>query len=381
MKICLCLAILGLAAGAVEKPAHSPGLTVDANGTLLRNGVPYRGFGVNYFDAFFRTLSDPEDTSYEAGFAELRKYNIPFARVMFTGFWPSDMKLYMEDKEEYFQRMDAVVRSAEKNGIGLIPSLFWYDGCVPDLVGEPRDQWGNPESKTHAFMRNYISEVVTRYQDSPAIWGWELGNEYNLGADLPNAAEHRPKIVPHLGTLTSRSERDDLTHSMLHTAFTEFAKEVRKYDPYRIISTGNSIPRPSSWHQREENSWTKDTPEQVFEILAGQNPDPVNVISIHTYQDVQDSIPQMMAMARKLKKPLFIGEFGVPGTGAEVGEVFAHMLGMIEKERVPLAAIWVYDFGHQTDYSVTGSNERSYQLKAVGEANERIQEGAARGLQ
>ena len=217
MKIWICLASLSLTVGAAEKSSSGFGLTVDADGALLRNGVPYGGFGVNYFSAFSRVLLDPDDTSYEEGFKELASYEIPFARVMFTGFWPSNMELYMEDKPAYFQRMDAVVKSAEENGIGLIPSLFWYDGMVPDLVAEPRDQWGNPESKTHAFMRNYINEVVTRYKDSPAIWGWELGNEYNLGADLPNAAEHRPKIVPHLGTLTSRSERDDLTHEMLHT--------------------------------------------------------------------------------------------------------------------------------------------------------------------
>jgi len=375
VKVCICLAILSLAAGAAEKASSSPGLTVDADGRLLRDGDPYRGFGVNYFSAFSRVLLDPDDTSYEEGFKELASYGIPFARVMFTGFWPSNMKLYMEDKAAYFQRMDAVVKSAEKNGIGLIPSLFWYDGAVPDMVAEPRDQWGNPKSKTHAFMRDYTREVVTRYKDSPAIWGWELGNEYSLGADLPNAAEHRPKIVPHLGTLTSRSERDDLTHEMLYTAFVEFAKEVRKYDPDRIISTGNSIPRASSWHQREENSWTKDNYEQTFEILAGQNPDPVDVISIHIYGDVQDSIPQMMEMSAKLEKPLFIGEFGVPGSGTEVETAFAALLAAVEKERVPLAALWVYDLAMQSGYTVTGSNERAYQLKALAEANERLWKG------
>ena len=372
MKVCVYLAILSLAASTAEKPSGGLGLTVDADGTLLKNGIPYRGFGVNYFSAFHRVLLDAGNTSYEAGFKELGSYGIPFARVMFTGFWPSDMKLYMEDKEAYFQRMDAVVESAEDNGIGLIHSLFWYDGAVPDLVGEPRDQWGNPESETHAFMRNYIREVVTRYKDSPAIWGWELGNEYNLGADLPNAAEHRPKIVPHLGTLTSRSERDDLTHEMLHTAFVEFAKEVRKYDPYRIISTGNSIPRASAWHQREENSWIRDSYEQTYEILAGQNPDPIDVISVHIYKDVQDRIPQMMEMATKLKKPLLIGEFGVPDDGPEVKAEFTNLLATIERERVPLAALWVYDMDGQPGYTVTGSNARAYQLEAVAEANERI---------
>ena len=57
---------------------------------------------------------------------------------------------------------------------------------MPDLVGEPRNQWGNPESKTRQFMRTYIREVVSRYVNSPAIWGWEFGNEYNLSLDTPD---------------------------------------------------------------------------------------------------------------------------------------------------------------------------------------------------
>ena len=58
---------------------------------------------------------------------------------------------------------------------------------MPDLVGEPRNQWGNPQSKTRQFMRTYIREVVSRYVNSPAIWGWEFGNEYNLSLDTPDA--------------------------------------------------------------------------------------------------------------------------------------------------------------------------------------------------
>ena len=45
----------------------------------------------------------------------------PFARFMCSGFWPSENRLYQQDKEAYFQRLDAVVRAAEKHGIGLIP--------------------------------------------------------------------------------------------------------------------------------------------------------------------------------------------------------------------------------------------------------------------
>ncbi len=78
---------------------------------------------------------------------------------------------------------------------------------MPDLVGEPMDQWGNPESKVHEWMREYVREVVTRYRYSPAIWAWEMGNEFGLQASLPNAASHRAPIWPDLETATSRSER------------------------------------------------------------------------------------------------------------------------------------------------------------------------------
>ncbi len=348
------------------------GLMVNERGILCKDGMLYRGFGVNYFDAFIRVLLDPEDTSYEAGFQVLAEYGIPFARVMFTGFWPRDMQLYLEDREVYFQRMDGVVRAAEKHGIGLIPSLFWYSGMVPDLVGEPRNQWRNPDSKTHAFMRQYVREVVTRYRNSPAIWGWEFGNEYNLAADLPNAAEHRPKIVPHLGTATQRSEQDDLTHEMIRMAVRTFAQEVHRYDPYRILPSGHSIPRPSAWHQWEEGTWTRDTPEQMFEILAGQHPDPINMISVHIYDEALERLDMLITMVEKLGKPLFVGEFGIAGFGAETERAFGELLERLVQASVPLAALWVYDYRRQDALNVTGTNSRAYQLKALAEVNRRL---------
>lgn len=369
----MCVLVVAMTTGGAPVPHHPPGLICRSDGVLLKDGAPYRGIGVNYFDAFARTLKDHNDTSYDAGFATLAAREIPFARFMCTGFWPSEMKLYLHDRETYFKRLDGVVRSAAKHGVGLIPSLFWYMPTVPDLVGELCDQWGNPQSKTHEFMRTYVREVVTRYQDSPAIWGWEFGNEYNLDADLPNAKEHLPPIVPQLGTPATRSDRDILTHEMIRTAFREFAKEVRKYDRTRIVCTGNSIPRPSAWHQMHEGTWTKDSREQFAEMLAGDNPDPVDTISVHVYADAADQLAEAVRAAGSSNKPLFVGEFGDPGEGSETKERFASLLRRVEELEVPLAALWVFDYGGQTDWSVRADNARSYQLQAIAEANRRIQ--------
>ena len=143
-------------------------LRVGPGGALLRDGKPFQAIGVNYFDCFARTLRDPADRSYEQGFAELARRGIPFCRFMACGYWPKDWDLYLRDRRRYFRLLDRVVRAAERHGIGLIPSLFWHSATVPDIVGEPRNQWGNPRSKTHAFMRRYVREVVTRYHEMQA---------------------------------------------------------------------------------------------------------------------------------------------------------------------------------------------------------------------
>ncbi len=53
---------------------------------MLKNGKPYRGIGINYFDCFLRTLNKADGTSYDFGFATLAAKGIPFARFCATGF-------------------------------------------------------------------------------------------------------------------------------------------------------------------------------------------------------------------------------------------------------------------------------------------------------
>ncbi len=352
---------------------EKPGLTVSADGTLMRGGKPFRGIGVNCFPLFGRLLNDAKDIRYEAGLKTLGRRGIPFVRFMCGGFWPRDNALYTTDKAEYFRRLDLVVKSAERHGVGLVPSLFWHMSTVPDQVGEPCDQWGNPKSKVHAFMRTYVREVVTRYRTSPAIWGWEFGNEYNLPADLPNAAKHRPVCWPTLGTPATRSARDDLTHAMMRTAIAAFATEVRRYDPHRIISSGNSIPRSSAWHQQTGKSWRTDTPAQQAEVLRSDNPDPCDVISIHVYTDANKRLTAAARTAAATRKPLFIGEFGVEGpTTDATRKRFAELVQALERSNVPLAALWVFDHTPQKTWNVTDTNTRSYQLDLIVAANKRM---------
>lgn len=357
---------------AAEPPL---GLQAGPRGEVRRGGVPFRGIGVNYYDLFARALAEPRRTNDVAGLDALAERKIPFLRFSAGGYWPNDWGLYQTNRAEHFARLDAVVRHAEERRLGLMPSLFWMLSTVPDLVGEPMQAWGQTNSRTHAFLRQYTRELVTRYRSSPAIWAWEFGNEFNLAADLPNAAEHRPPVVPSVGTPVARSPRDELSHAMVRVALRAFAEEVRRYDPDRLILSGHAFPRPSAWHQIAEHSWTRDTPAQFAEVLAADHPDPVNSLTVRSYDPKEDGgrLEQAIAVSRSVKKPLFVGEFGVPGRATEAArEQFRNMLGQFEKFEVPLAALWVFDFDAQADdWNVTVSNERRWQLDEIQQANAR----------
>lgn len=376
------------------KPADSKhGLTVSGEGVLLLEGKPFRGVGVNYFNAFLRTLTPDgtTDTSYRSGFRYLKERNIPFIRFSAGGYWPSDWNMYRHNKTRYFENFDSFVKAAEETGIGLIPSLFWHYATVPDLVNEPVGQWGNPSGKTHAFMKEYVREVVTRYRGSPAIWGWEFGNEYNLEADLPGE-DHLPPVVVALGTPPARSRADKLTGEAIKAAFSAFAAEVRQYDASRIVISGNAACRPSSWHLKHQQSWEKDSKEQYFAMLDDQNPDPLSVYSMHHYPELENQyfqdrnvslsglVEATMKHSLERKKPLFIGEFGAQeaqyGVSGARGKYF-EILEAIEAYEVPLAAVWVFDYPpHDADpgINISPSNgPREYMLEAIQSLNTRLQ--------
>jgi hypothetical protein len=175
---------------------------------------------------FARTLKRSEDNSSLSNLAVLARAEVPFVRFMCGGYWPAEQRIFMTNRNVFFERLDRVVRCAETNGIGLIPSLFWYFATVPDLMGEPIDQLGNPHSASIAFIREYTTANVTRYRNSPAFWGWEFGNEYNLECDPPNHDSHRSAFQPTLGTLVTRTERDELEFGQLKVALQAFAETV-----------------------------------------------------------------------------------------------------------------------------------------------------------
>ena len=141
--------------------------------------------------------------------------------------------------------MDQVVSicGEEQHRSNSLSFLARCDG-IEELVGEDRSQLGNPNSKANQFIRQFTQEMVQRYNDSPAIWGWEFGNEANLAVDLPNAQAHRggPSLFSRIG---DQPEGPRLTSQQLQTAFTVFGETVRKTIHPGLSSPGLRFPAPT----------------------------------------------------------------------------------------------------------------------------------------
>jgi hypothetical protein len=370
------MALVLLAVGCAPEPPQPPGLRAQ-NGKFYLAGKPYRGVGANYYDLFTRLAAKPQDESSLRGLEEIARAGVPFVRFNAGGFTEKDWQKYLENKETHFAQLDRVVRKAEELGIGLIPSLFWTDR-LNKIAGERGEAWGDPKSKTIALMRDYTKEVVSRYKDSPAIWAWEFGNEWNLHADLPNAAQFRKE---------GEDERDDLKSSHLGSALQEFAAAVRDVDIHRPIITGHSHPRASAWHNTSEKSWKPDSEAQWRQIIIRDNGPVFDTIGIHIYgdTDLQKGVAawatdwtHYLTTLRKLADergfPIFIGEFGLAEGGTrtpeQVKERFREILAAMDAARVDIAAVWVYDLPAQNNtWNITFANDRSYMLQDVVEAN------------
>ena len=246
------------------------GLSVNSVGVLTRNGVPYRGIGVNYYDAFVRTLRNPQDNSYRVGFSKLGASKIPFVRFAAGGYTANDFQLYLTDKEAYFRLLDDVVQSAEKSNVGLIASLFWSVSAVSDAVNEPRERWGDAKSKTRQFMRSYTRDVVSRYSGSPAIWGWE----FSCGLIARRSAKSSAQCGQ------GRSARHVLhDFQKCSTRFCSSGSQhrLKAHPPNREFAAPCL-----GLQQRRGRCMRPDTEKQFATILLRDNPGPYSPICIHT---------------------------------------------------------------------------------------------------
>ena len=338
----------------------------------MHEGKVYRGIGVNFYGAFNGYFINGND-EFKAIFTLLAAHGIEFCRINIGLFWPVDYDKWSKNQQQYFKCLDEVVQMAEQQNIGIICSFFWYMQGISDFYDEPGNAWGDLKSRTRKYMAQYTEQIVSRYMESPAIWGYEFGNEINLACDLPNAAEHRGAVIPELGTRLTRDSRDDLTADIAQPLLEEFAKIVKKTDKYnRIVTSGCAEPRPSQYNQRMHGSWQTDTRDQMAQAMNWFNPSPMDCASIHLYDLLDRFLPTgqicyanlikaYMEEANKQGKALFVGEFH------GLDRLCEDIIDAIVTNRTPISAVWAIG---TVEYSLsTDPARQNAVLKYIEDAN------------
>ena len=418
---------------AFSENYQPPGVSVlDPDGTgarLMRYNergdlVDLRVFGVNWYDAFSRYMENCSDRSFVTGFDYLAAHNIPVARIHVRGHGPAGWKLYFEDKEEYYRRMDDFIAVAEQKKTGLLIDLLGGVDPIGDIVNEAvkagylipgidfrppsplnrdiynlptyaeyRTDLGREDSGSNAFIAYFTKEFVTRYKNSPAVWGWEFANEANNTVDLPNINHFRPQPSPSLGYLLSRDDTgvpawtsaDDITREHIRVAKTEFARSVRAADSWRFICSGDSRPRPSAYNNWKYHNWGVDTKAEIVQVLPMDNPAPVDTTSLHIYQmtepyfadgpvsielvtgDYEAFLAFFKNASDNIRRPMIIGEWGAPGDGTTQDEktTYHRFLKALVDTEVQLSLLWNFDNRHPgqiDEWAVNPGTAKEYQL-------------------
>jgi hypothetical protein len=339
-------------------------LSVDKNGLLLKNGIPYRAIGVNFAEAVMRLLDDPNDTTVDEGFKILAQHNIPFVRLPGASWNSANMALYSSNPTQYFLKLDKLFTIAEKYSIGIIFSVFFPDWPSGTNGERGLAVWDDTKSATHKLIATYIKDLVTRYKLSPALLVWEWGNEENLVCELPNASD--------FGQIPS----DQYSYPMMRKVYTDFGNLVRTYDTNHLLNSGEATPPNNAWHRMTEKSWTLDNTDQFMQIIKDDTPDPLSFVSIHAYTDDFDStrFPYAVQAANDISKPLLVGEFGVSGSRSQSQELeFANQIAILKKENVGMAALWEFDVQEnpRPEWVIYPGNDRWYMIDSISKYNYR----------
>lgn len=385
------------------------GLTVSENGRLMLNDKEFYGLGECVFGSFVNFLENPIEQVFVEDFKILKQYNIPFARIPFSGYAANYYDTFDTDPDMVLTFLDMVVKEAEKQNIGIIASLMWWDPALSAHVGEQRSAMGDVNSKTTAYAKEYVATIVQRYKDSPAIWGWEIGNEYNLTADLCDKNFENylwPNGIPSMPI--KGDGYDYYTSAELRVFYEEIAKEIRKYDDYRIISNGNGEMRGAAKAMHEASEamdtdthtwtirWTEQTREEFYEMNEYYAPDPIDAMCFHFQHGTNGGDPEAYLLEHKVfregtisltdylkayveaarlqNKVAYFGEFGDfidMEDAPDCAEKFQYVVDCIAEADIQLASAW--HFQQATDKGIHGEK-----LKIMSASNLKFQE---KGLQ
>ncbi|MES1147308.1 MAG: cellulase family glycosylhydrolase, partial [bacterium] len=268
-----------------------------------------------------------------------------------------DLELWLHNQEAHWRRIDALMDDLDGVGIRAVPVFLWNYQQFPSITHETtRDLITRTESKSYRMFMSYVGQFINRYKDRKTILFYDLTNELNLYVDRD--IEASCKAEP------SRDKEEcalvrNMTSGEMEAFMARFAADVRKLDPNHKLSSGFSMPLRNAAHLRRDRADVRDdTMADLEEVLTATHKD-CDIVSVHYYDHAEQNIrfdakdkfdPSLLrkvkAIADKLHKPLFVGEFGdiAPSVKEDKTAKFTHkILDLGAELDIPYMAVWGWE--------------------------------------
>jgi len=359
-------------------------------GRLFEGDEEVSVISINRWDLLYDYIAEYWPEHIKTGALVEREYGIDAARldlktfsehgfnvirVSATLYWSKPMhNTYYADPDKWWAAFDQMLDDCDTYGIRVILLLNHHLFLFPDLGHESRQTFfRDPLSASRKLHDLYIREIVKRYADRQTVYFWEISTEVHLRSNL---GFQDPEGKKRQGIL--RGAEHLVTYPIVRSASDHFTTEdginylrstgdlIRSLDTHHLLGSGNSTPRPASWHLMRaaqthgKGDWTPDSYEQTAEFIRLTNPDPIDLISVHYYEEAQkvfggnignlDNLEHFAQISRDIGKPLYIGEMGPPGADyvtPEQIEWTRKAAKRTQEIRIPVALFWTWnDLGH-----------------------------------
>ena len=308
--------------------------------------------------------------------SDARAAGFTFVRVGLTGYRPigfddklNDLAVWQDTPAAFWAATDDLFDELDKANIRIVPTLAWNIIQFPALGGDDLSTFlRDPNSRSRALFAKFVTEFVTRYKDRSTILFYELGNEWNLDADID-----LQKICRDTGS------KGCVWHNFSTDELVAFSRDavslIKRIDPSRKVASGYSLPRPAASHLRSTfntssaGAWRNDSAEEYQNYLLYLN-EPFDIVSVHIYPPAADRfggtsglptaiISLTMSAVKSVGKQLFVGEFGDSGATP----FLRRFLYEIVEQHVDYAAIWVWEFYQTSTYETHNTEPSKYSIE------------------
>ncbi len=357
------LALANYTVFAAGKKKVLPGIGMNSPALLNM----YLGNGMNNV-----TPALMEEIAYKS-IVDACNNGIGYFRISASGFGASELQLWQKYPDFFWSRFDKMMWDLQENRVQAALVLNWWNIQFPRFTGDGIHAFfTDPNSVSRQLWFKYVRGVVNRYKNHPAVLFWEIGNEWNLDADLD--------IDERLGT-----KGDNYSTRELLDFVHECSDLVRGVDLGHLISNGFSMPRPAAEHLRKQPEWspngpdwTSDSREDFRKNLVDASKD-VDIMSVHFYNlcaDISnecssprdnerfdivgknnvDLLNEVVGVANENGKLVFIGEMGDEKVSNDsVGSFVKATLERIGLLKIMFSTLWVWE-GYWSPKEMDSSN-------------------------